>query len=161
MKRIQIIRVEKGKNSTLSHLYIDDQFICYLLEDRLNDIKEAGLTCIPSGEYQIRLNRTALMNKNYSLRFPELHQGMIEICGIPNFTAVFIHIGNTISDTRGCPLTGHYWLEAAADYQVCQSAFAYKLAYPKLLSLLKDHNSYPIYIGNKFLNERSENGLKH
>ncbi len=31
---------------------------------------------------------------------------MIEITGLPNFSYVYIHTGNTIEDTAGCPLCG-------------------------------------------------------
>nr|MBC7614381.1 hypothetical protein [Pseudopedobacter sp.] len=137
MKKIRIIRITKGKNSTLSHLYFEQRFLSYLLEDRMSTKKEAGLTCIPDGNYELCLNTTAPMNVRYQQRFPTLHKGMLEVTGIPNFKGVFLHIGNNFKDTKGCPLTGHYWLKAGEDFQVCQSAFAYLQVYPILLSVLR------------------------
>lgn len=136
MKKIRIVRVASGKNSTLSHLYIDDCFICFLLEDKISKVKAAGLTCIPEGNYRLTINTLAPMNMKYAKRFPKIHQGMLEITGISNFKGVFIHIGNYFKDTKGCPLTGIEWLNTGEDYQVHQSAFAYVNMYQILMELL-------------------------
>ena len=138
---LKIIRVAAGKNSTLSHLYLDDIFLCFLLEDKIRAEKIAGKTCIPEGNYRLLLNTTAGMNVRYKQRYPALHQGMIEIVGIPHFNLVFFHIGNDIGDTTACPLTGHYWTKIKGEYTVQQSAFAYQEVYPKLLTALKAGNN--------------------
>lgn len=44
------------------------------------------------------------MNKTYFQKYGPLQQGMIEIDDLPTFDAVYIHIGNTIEHTAGCPL---------------------------------------------------------
>ena len=137
----KIVRVAEGKKSTLSHLYINDIFCCFLLEDKLREVKIPGETAIPEGTYQLKLNNNAGMNRSYRQRFANMHQGMVEIDGIPNFDLVFIHIGNYLTDTSGCPLTGHYWTMANGDYMVNQSALAYKLVYPKLLSQIRAGNT--------------------
>ena len=134
---VKIIRVAEGKESTLSHLYLDEIFLCYLLEDKIRESKIAGRTCIPEGDYKLKLNTAAGMNGRYKKAYPQIHQGMLEISKIPNFSAVFIHIGNYISDTAGCPLTGHYWNLEKGEYQVMQSAFAYQQIYGKLVQQLR------------------------
>lgn len=138
MNKISIIRVKSGKNSTLSHLYLNGIFLCYLLEDRISKTKEAGLTCIPEGNYGLKLNTTAGMNKTYKVRFPNFHKGMIQITGIMGFDLVFIHIGNYHSQTKGCPLTGHYWQKVNGDYEVLQSGFVYQLVYQQLLKAMEE-----------------------
>ncbi len=138
---IRIVRVAQGKNSTLSHLYISSLFCCYLLEDSVRAGKIAGVTCIPEGAYRLRLNPWAGMNAKYAPRYPKLHRGMIEITGIPDFSLVFIHIGNTHLDTAGCPLTGSYWQLLDGDYRVLHSAAAYKQAYASLLAELDGGNT--------------------
>ncbi|SFC19055.1 hypothetical protein SAMN05421747_1066 [Parapedobacter composti] len=137
---ISIIRVAQGKNSTLSHLYIGGLFACYLLEDSIREEKIPGATCIPEGEYRLRLNPWAGMNARYSVRYPKVHRGMVEITGIPDFSLVFIHIGNYHTDTRGCPLTGAYWRLVDGDYQVLHSAAAYKFVYPQLVEAIERGN---------------------
>ena len=45
----KIIRVAQGKESTLSQLYINGIFQCYLLEDKIREVKIASQTAIPKG----------------------------------------------------------------------------------------------------------------
>jgi len=140
MNELKIIRVAGGKNSTMSHLYIGPLFYCYLLEDSIRNEKIQGLTCIPEGEYGLRLNPWAGMNAQYGVKYPKQHLGMLEITGIPNFDLVFIHIGNYHTQTAGCPLTGSYWQQLDGDYQVLHSAAAYKYVYPLLVEQVKEGN---------------------
>lgn len=145
----KIIRVAEGKQSTLSHLYIDDIFQCYLLEDKIRKIKIPRQTAIPEGNYSLRLNTWGGMNAKYRQKFPKTHKGMIEINGLPNFSFVYFHIGNTHLQTAGCPMCGFGFSLVDGDYQVTQSTNAYKVVYPKLLSIIesKDKN---ISIENNF-----------
>jgi hypothetical protein len=133
----KIVRVSAGNQTTLSHLYIDDVFQCYLLENLVRDSKIDGITAIPEGDFQLRLNTSAGMNRGYSERFKGLHEGMIEIHGIPNFSFIFFHLGNRKEDTKGCPLTGLFWAFDGKEYGVFNSTHAYKFVYPKLLKLIK------------------------
>ena len=136
----KIIRVAEGKHSTLSHLYIGGLFCCYLLEDKVRDHKVAGQTAIPPGNYGLSLNLGAGKNGTYAKRYPEFHEGMMEIVEIPNYRLVFIHTGNNHAHTRGCPLTGLYWVSINGDYEVRGSVVAYKEAYPQLLAQIKAGN---------------------
>ncbi|SFN20833.1 hypothetical protein SAMN05421741_102114 [Paenimyroides ummariense] len=147
--RTKIIRVAEGKQSTLSQLYIDDIFQCYLLEDKIRDVKIPKQTAIPKGNYTLRLNTWGGMNAEYRQKFPKFHKGMIEINGLPNFSFVYIHIGNTYRQTAGCPLCGFGFEMVNGDYQVLRSKDAYQMIYPKLLALAQDqHNG--ISIENNF-----------
>ena len=132
-------RVRQGKNSTLSELYVDGIFQCYGLEDRIQEVKVRGKTAIPCGTYALRLNVWGGMNTRYKQRFPDIHQGMIEIKDIPNFSNVYIHIGNTHEDTDGCLLLGSYFHKNADgdDYEVYQSQQAYKDLYNKIVKVVK------------------------
>lgn len=134
---VQLIRREQGKNSTLSHLYVNGDFVCYILEDSIRAEKIAGRTCIPEGRYTLALNAWAGMNSKYLPRMGKVHEGMIEVRGIPDFSLVFIHMGNSHRDTAGCLLTGSYYRLMDGDYEVLQSAQAYKRVYTLLLPLIK------------------------
>lgn len=147
--RTKIIRVAEGKQSTLSQLYIDDIFQCYLLEDKIRDVKIPKQTAIPIGNYTLRLNTWGGMNAEYRQKFPKFHKGMIEINGLPNFSFVYIHIGNTYRQTAGCPLCGFGFEMVNGDYQVLRSKDAYQMIYPKLLELAQ-HNQNGISIENNF-----------
>ena len=130
--KTKIIRVAQGKESTLSHLYIDGIFQCFLLEDKIRQVKIKGKTAIPEGIFKLRLNTWGGMNKTYFPKYRPLHQGMIEIDDLPTFDAVYIHVGNTIQDTAGCPLVGLSYIKKDGDFQVLQSVDAYKQVYNKL-----------------------------
>lgn len=147
--RTKIIRVAEGKQSTLSQLYIDDIFQCYLLEDKIRDVKIPKQTAIPKGNYTLRLNTWGGMNAEYRQKFPKLHKGMIEINGLPNFSFVYIHIGNTYRQTAGCPLCGFGFEMINGDYQILRSKDAYQMIYPKLLALAQDTQN-GISIENNF-----------
>ncbi len=130
---IKLLRTATGRNTTLGQLYINDVFQCYTLEDLPREEKIRGKTCIPEGQYVLGLNTTAGMNVTYRGKYPGMHKGMVEIRGIPNFSLVFIHIGNYHTDTAGCPLVGSYYQLMKDDYRVLHSADAYKRVYPLLL----------------------------
>ena len=81
------------------------------------------------------------MNSSYKNSFGKLHKGMIEILDIPNFKSVYIHTGNTIQNTAGCPLCGFGFTFINGDYQVSSSILAYKMIYPKLVLLAENENN--------------------
>lgn len=147
--RTKIVRVAEGKQSTLSHLYIDGIFQCFLLEDKIRAVKIMKQTAIPTGSFYLTLNTWGGKNKDYANRFPVMHRGMIEIDGLPTFDAVYIHIGNTFTQTAGCPLCGLSYIKKDGDYQVLQSTDAYKMIYPKLLNIVQGKDK-GITIENNF-----------
>lgn len=146
----RIIRVAQGLQSTLSHLYINGLFACYLLEDSIRENKIPAQTCIPTGVFRLTLNKTSGMHSRYLKDYPKMHQGMIEIDELPNFEFVFFHKGNTHQDTEGCPLVGHYWIKVEENYQVMLSGFAYRQVYPLLVNQILQGNDQ-IVIANKIV----------
>ena len=147
--KAKIIRVAQGKNSTLSHLYIDGIFQCFLLEDKIRPVKIMKQTAIPEGVFRLRLNTWGGMNKTYFPKFGPIHKGMIEIAELPTFSAVYIHIGNTIVETAGCPLVGLSYIKKDGEYQVLQSADAYRQVYRKLYEVATGKDNQ-IEISNNF-----------
>lgn len=133
--RVKILRVALGNDSTLSHLYIDGIFQCYLLEDKIRAEKIPNQTAFPEGIYKLRLNTWGGMNSKYKGILGVDHVGMIEIAGIPNYSYVYIHIGNTHLQTSGCPLTGFGFESYKGNYKVLQSRLAYEMVYPKLAAI--------------------------
>ena len=133
---LKVIRIRQGKDSTLSEIYLNNQFICYGLEDIPREQKIPGSTCIPAGRYKLGFNRDGGMNGNYYDRYPKMHRGMIEIKDIPGFSYVYIHIGNTHKETAGCLLVGTQYVFEQGDYRLEQSITAYKKLYPLLVELM-------------------------
>lgn len=133
---LKLIRIKQGRESTLSEIYINNQLICFGLENAVRKTKIKGITAIPTGRYLLRFNVYGAMNARYKKRFPGIHQGMIEITGIPNFSYVYFHIGNNIGDTAGCILLGNKMALVDGDYEVYQSKKAYLLVYQQLVKMM-------------------------
>ena len=92
---LRIDRLYMKPSYTIGKLYVDGQYFCDTLEDAVRDVKIAGKTAIPAGTYKVITS--------FSNRFCKI---MPEILGVPNFTGVRIHSGNTAADTAGCVLVG-------------------------------------------------------
>lgn len=133
---IKVRRTKKGQNSTLSEIYVDGKFFCYGLEDSVREYKIKGSTAIPAGFYRLGLNKYGGMNARYKRLFPDWHKGMLELMDIPNFSYVYIHIGNNFGDTSGCLLVGKSMAFVDGDYEVYQSKKAYKALYAKLIEMM-------------------------
>ena len=97
---LKVQRIAKKPTYTIGRLYIDGEYFCDTLEDRVRDLsKEAkvkGQTAIPTGRYRVYLT--------YSPRFKRILPLLEDV---PQFTGVRIHRGNTAKDTEGCILVGY------------------------------------------------------
>lgn len=96
-----------GDTYTIGKLYIDGNYFCDTLEDRVRDYnkdgdlldagetKVYGETAIPYGTYDIVL----AMSPKFGRILPRLQN-------VPHFDGILIHAGNSASDTLGCILVG-------------------------------------------------------
>lgn len=92
---------------TLGEMFIDNEFFCYTVEDKVRDAnkdgdhddigetKVYGETAIPYGTYKVILSM--------SNRFKKL---MPEVLNVKGFTGVRIHAGNNALDSHGCIILG-------------------------------------------------------
>lgn len=92
---LRVERTDFSETSTIGKLYVDDQFECYTLEDKVRLVKIKGKTAIPAGRYEVIIN--------FSQRFGRM---LPLFLNVPNFEGVQIHPGNTAADTEGCILVG-------------------------------------------------------
>jgi len=107
MMIISVRRIQQTKEETLSEISVDGKLVCYGLEDQAQlGEKVYGETRIPTGSYIMGLRKEGGMNVRYSRRFPATHRGMLHIKDVPGFTYIYIHIGNSDTDTSGCILVG-------------------------------------------------------
>lgn len=134
MVHLELKRTHRGRTTTLSELHLNGQFFCYGLEHLERPKKIKWKTAIPAGRYPIRLNLVGSMNSSYRKQFPKEHIGMLEVTGIPDYSYVYIHIGNYSTDTAGCILVGDYHMYQQGDYAVFQS----KVTYQRLYKILAD-----------------------
>ena len=88
---------DSGKR-TIGRLYVEDEFICYTLENTWKN-NEPRVSCIPEGTYP-------LTTKEYG-RFYDKYQMPIPILGNTEpRSEILIHPGNYAKDTLGCILVG-------------------------------------------------------
>ena len=141
--KLVLKRLQNYPDYSIGVLYIDGVLHSFVMEDEKRLLKVHSETRIPAGEYPLKLNTTGGMNKTYQKKFPE-HIGMIEITKIPNFSGVYIHIGNSDKDTAGCPLIG-FSTVIGVNY-ITQSTNAYKSFYNRVASELKKGNSVTLTV---------------
>lgn len=98
--RLKVIRDDETPERSLGKLYADDSYICETCEDADRHMEDGGekvngQTAIPRGLYKVV--------NSYSHRFRKI---LPEVIGVPGFSGVRIHGGNSAADTLGCILVG-------------------------------------------------------
>ena len=143
----EVARYYSHRDFTLGLLFClgpDRRFLAYTLEDEHRDEKLPGETCIPAGRYKLALRRHGGFHARYLSRHgPAWHRGMIEVCDVPGFSDILIHVGNTDRDTAGCLLVG-----TGTDSRkgfVGNSTDAYRLVYPVLRDAVEAGESWITY----------------
>jgi hypothetical protein len=132
MNTITLQRVRQAAKATFGTLTINGDIVA-TLEDMIREEKVYGETAIPAGTYQLELRNEGGKTLTYAKRFPKMHKGMIWLRNVPNFTYVYIHIGNFPDDTEGCILVG----EKARSRSLQSSTSAYKRIYPKIVKMIE------------------------
>lgn len=130
---IDVLRYSSKEEDTLSIINIDGKFFCYGLEDEYRLIKVKGETRIPEGSYEIGWQQVVTpMTKKYRKRY-NWFKNHIHVKNVPNFTSVYIHIGNTEEDTAGCLLVGDKINNNNLEYGfIGSSTNAYQRLYKKI-----------------------------
>ena len=94
--RLAIIKVVTEEYAT----YEQEEYFCDTLEPTWRDYahggrKIKGCSAIPEGRYAVVIS--------YS---PKFEQWLPILLGVPNFSGIRIHAGNSAKDTQGCILVG-------------------------------------------------------
>ena len=139
---LELFRKESNGDTTIGELFINSVFQCYTLEDEHRDKKVMSETRIPAGTYVIKLQNNGIMTQKYAKRFPDIHKGMLWLQDVPNFTTIYIHIGNTDDDTRGCILVG----KQHKNWKLVHSTIAYVPLYIKVVKAIEDGEEVTIKI---------------
>lgn len=148
-KHPTLIRYSSNKDDTLGLFYIGGNggFQHYIIEDEYRELKVKGETRIPAGIYKLGIRREGGFHNRYKKKFPEIHEGMIQILDVPGFEYILYHVMNSDEDTMGCIGGG----DTANNNQITSgfvgsSTEAYKRTYPKLLHYVQTHSNPVIEI---------------
>ena len=142
MRTYRVVRYGLGRNTTLgfwTRVEDDDNEtqLDFSLEDERRHTKDYGETCIPAGTYELKLRTEGGMHQRYSERFGARHKGMIWLQNVPDFQYVYVHIGNTDDDTKGCILPGEVpGIYPDGEFYVGRSTPAYWRLYEEIVPLL-------------------------
>lgn len=142
---IQVRRFVSDNDTTLSIVSVDDVFQCFGCEDEQRAFKIPGETRIAANIYPVRLRTEGGFHARYLRKFPDFHQGMLEICDVVNFDYVLIHIGNTDDDTGGCLLVGS-GANTIGELSIQSSRVAYKNFYRRVIQAALDEELYIEFI---------------
>lgn len=140
MLHVYIRRFCFGDDSTLSMFLIGREFVCFTLEDQVREgEKVPGETAIPYGTFAAELRTEGGFHDRYTNRFFEDpvidHIGMIHLTGVPGFSYIQLHPGNTDEHTEGCPLVGLNPVKRSDghnNYDIQRATDAYRLVYPPI-----------------------------
>lgn len=104
LQRLEVIPDAPSKlGGTRGEFAIDGTEFCFMLEDPVREgAKIHGRTAIPAGLYRVTLEATRRDGVFKGRRLPYIHD-------VPNYSEVFMHGGNWVTDTLGCPLLGLAW----------------------------------------------------
>jgi len=138
---LRLVREPSVTGATLGVLFVDGHYQCFTLEPQIREQegqpvstwKVPGQTAIPAGRYRVTLVQ--------SPRFGRLVPLLI---AVPGFTAVEIHTGNTVGDTRACVVVGR--LRAAQ--RVGESKAALDALVPKLEAAIARNEAIWITVEN-------------
>jgi hypothetical protein len=149
--QLNVIRHQFGKDATNGLLFIDGVFECYTLEDEVREVKVMHETCIPEGEYEIKLRAEGGFHSRYLKRYgADWHKGMLWLQDVPNFTWILIHTLNDSTQTSGCLGVGSAQQDLDLDSKgkISQSRDAYQRMYPKVRDALLNGEKVTIEYSN-------------
>lgn len=138
MRRYQLLRFATGVQSSLGHLFAENERallrpLCFTLEDERRETKVVNETRIPAGEYDLALRTEGGMHPKYAARFPDMHRGMVWLKDVPGFEWIYLHVGLDDTHTSGCILVGDGAQQNATQRgRLERSAEAYQRVYPGL-----------------------------
>lgn len=148
---LKVKRKAKRETYVIGDLSIDEVFFSNTLEDtdrgltsdmtdeQIKEIKQKGITAIPTGRYKVVMNIQSPKFSKYKQY--EFCKGYLpRLVDVPGYKGVLIHIGNYPKDTDGCILVGKNTVKGA----VMNSTATFK----KLYDILKnaDEAGEDIYI---------------
>ncbi len=124
---VDIIKIRDTPDSTISVVKVDDEFVCFCLEDGPREIKVKHETRIAGGTYNLKRRTWGKFYERYKRRYG--HQFVWEVDKVPGFSDILIHTGNSVDHTSGCLILGCMIGMSGDRFTVHDSAKAYRKFY--------------------------------
>lgn len=109
---LRVRRIALKDTYTIGKMYIDGEYFCDVLEDRVRDlenqVKVPNKTAIPYGTYEITLDVKSTKYSDFN-KYPwakDYNGYLPRLTNVPLFLGILIHPGNTEHDSSGCLLVG-------------------------------------------------------
>lgn len=157
---VLVDRLDQRNGSTLGLLFIDQEFVCFTLEDGESPDpygrKVPGRTRIPAGTYDLKLRHEGgRVVQEYQKRYGPDH-AMLWLQDVPGFSFIYIHAGNTPKDTEGCLLVGFRGVVGASGdpHQVQESRRAYELVHGLLAKAIQSGQSLTVEVRDEWPQNR-------
>ena len=93
VKKFTLTRLQAGPDIQLGIITRYGRRVCVTLEPPWRD-NQRGISCIPAGEYWVTVVQHSFLGR------------CILVHGVPDRDPIYIHVGNTRDNTRGCILAG-------------------------------------------------------
>ena len=143
--KILIKRIYTCKTYTISHVYIDDAYVCDAIEDTDrgldNSMSESEIlkkkikdkTAIPTGEYNILMN---VISPKFSKKeyYKKVCNGKVpRFESVKGFIGVLFHCGKNENSSAGCVILGQNKVKG----KVINSEMCFEIFYNKLYAAYK------------------------
>lgn len=152
-----LIRLFDNSVDTIGMLFFRDSsnslVYVWLLEDAFKEKKVAGETRIPAGTYKLSLKKSGriynayIKHNNAKIRQFTEKYGVLAIEDVPGYDGIILHIGNSSSDTKGCPLVGNGVNNNSMDVgYISESTLAYDRVLDAVSSALEKNDDMVIKV---------------
>lgn len=104
--KLQLKRIALQDTYTIGKLYIDGEYFCDTIEDKVRDLNKNGV--FDNGEVKVK-GKTAIPYGQYEIAWaysPRFKRYTPRLLNVNSFDGVLIHAGNTAQDTEGCIILG-------------------------------------------------------
>lgn len=104
--KLELKRIALRDTYTIGKLYIDGEYFCDTIEDKVRDLNKNGV--FDNGEIKIK-GKTAIPYGKYEVVWaysPRFKRYTPRLLNVDSFSGVLIHAGNTANDSEGCILLG-------------------------------------------------------
>ena len=139
---MRIERFVRNEQVALGKVFIDNVEVGFSLEGTGGALKKYA----NAGNYTLGLRDKGGLHQTYTIRFKQVHKGMLWVKGITGSPYAYIHIGKTAADSAGSIIIGTAYKENQGKYELENSQAAYLKCYQLLVAALTKEDKLTLQI---------------